>query len=135
MKRTRLRHHHHATSGHRSPHGTFSHQPIASAFAPPLHLFSPLGSHPPTTTSPPPQAVGLAGKADTNWAYYARAAPPLHLPRGCIAPRSLPTGYSYGGEGAWYHGQPIGGPRFSRVALAEDAYGLDLYLSLAPVGS
>ncbi|RRT46958.1 hypothetical protein B296_00028265 [Ensete ventricosum] len=136
MKRAQLHHHHHhnhATSGHRSPHGTFYHQPIASAFAPPPHLFSPPRSPPPTT--PAPQAVGLPGNARASWAYYARAAPPLHLPRGCIVPRSLPTCYSYGGDGSegarfYDDGRLIGGPGFSGVApaeeAAEDAYGRHL---------
>ncbi|CAL9760579.1 unnamed protein product [Musa acuminata subsp. burmannicoides] len=142
MKRAQLHHHHHATSGHRSTHGTFYHQPIASAFAPSPHLFSPPRSPPPTT--PAPQAVGLPGNAGASWAYYPRAAPPLHLPRGCIVPRSLPTCYSYGGDGSegtrfYDDGRLIGGPGFSGVApaeeAAEDAYGLDLHLSLAPAGS
>ncbi|WOK92456.1 zinc finger protein 6-like [Canna indica] len=133
LKRAQLNHQHHhlAAAGHRSPPGSFYHQRVASAFAPPPHLLSP-----PTLAAP--SVLGSPATATGNWVYYARAAPPLHLSRGCVVPRSLPSYYSYVGDGGG-SARPVDGPVFSAAAPedegAEDAYGLDLHLSLAPAGS
>ncbi|CAD5173940.1 zinc finger protein GIS3-like [Musa acuminata AAA Group] len=141
LKRAQLHHHHHylAASGHRSLPGNFYHQPVASAFAPPPHLLS-LPRPPPTATTP---VVGSQATAAGSLVYYARSAPPTHLSRTCVVPRALQAYYSYGvygGGGSCYDdGKSAGGPGFSGAAPAddgaEDSYGLDLHLSLAPAGS
>ncbi|XP_074571903.1 zinc finger protein GIS3-like [Curcuma longa] len=130
----RLQQQHLATSGRRSPPaaGNYYCQNIAAAFSPqpPPHLLSP---HP----------VG----SPANWVYYGRTTSPVnhHLSLGCIVPRSLPANCAYVGDvggGRFYRdGHAVEGSAatFAGAApeeeAAEDAYGLNLRLSLAPAGS
>ncbi|KAG6469074.1 zinc finger protein 6-like [Zingiber officinale] len=117
---------HLATSGRRSPPaaGNYYCQNMAAAFSP--HLLSP---HP---VGPP-----------ANWVYYGRTTSPVNH---CIVPRSLPANCAYvgdvgGGRLIYRDGHAVEGSSvtFAGAALeeeaAEDAYGLNLRLSLAPAGS
>ncbi|KAG6490395.1 zinc finger protein GIS3-like [Zingiber officinale] len=125
--------------GHRA--GNFCHQPIASAFAAPrapTHLLS-------------PSVVG----SEVSWVYCAAGRPisPAtgHLSCGCIAPRALPVtagcdclGDSNVVRGRFYVAnqamdRPAGAFAEASPApeeeVAEEPYGLNLRLSLAPAGS
>ncbi|KAL1531843.1 C2H2 and C2HC zinc fingers superfamily protein [Salvia divinorum] len=109
----------------RSAAVSYMRNPIVSAFAPPSHLLA-------SAHAPPP------------WVYAPRAAPPpFHVSHGCVFPSSA------GGRGplepgigpppqavAAHHGR-IDGPSLSRFSSDngpsfDDAFGLDLHLSLAP---
>ncbi|KAG6473459.1 zinc finger protein GIS3-like [Zingiber officinale] len=128
LKRLQLRQQHLSASGRRSPHaaGNYYCQSIAAreAFAPPppQHLLA-------------PQPVGPSA----NWAYYANCptSPVHHLSRDCLVPRSLPAN---GGGRLYRDGRSIeGSATFAALTpeeeAAEEAYGLNLRLSLAPAGS
>ncbi|XP_074577197.1 zinc finger protein GIS3-like [Curcuma longa] len=127
LKRLQLRQQHLAASGRRSPPaaGNYYCQSIAAAFGIP----------------PPPQPV----EPSANWAYYANCAtsPVHHLSRGCLVPRSLPANCAYAGDGGgrlYRDGCVIEGSAAFATSTpeeesAEDAYGLNLRLSLAPAGS
>ncbi|KAL8549491.1 hypothetical protein ACS0TY_008362 [Phlomoides rotata] len=117
---------------------SFMRNPMVSAFAPPPHLLAPAGS-----------------VASPSWVYLPRAAQPFQVSHGCVFPTmgsgrgsgSLP----YAGglaepslvsvgpqQPVKAHGGRLDGPslsRFSRVDDGpgfDDAFGLDLHLSLAP---
>lgn len=118
---------------------SYMRNPIVSAFAPPPHL---LGS---VVAAPSP-----------SWVYVPRAAPPFHVSHGCVFPAStsgkpgvgsLSYNGSVGDSGLTSVGphQPIkahsgrlDGPSLSRFSSSDDstnfddAFGLDLHLSLAP---
>ncbi|KAI3453047.1 hypothetical protein Pfo_009710 [Paulownia fortunei] len=119
--------------------------PMVSAFSPPAHLLAPAGS----------VFVPAAAAASPSWVYVPRAAQPLHVSHGCVFPAST-SGRSIGnlsyvgsvGESSLMsvgpqqpvkaHSGRLDGPslsRFSRVddgPIFDDAFGLDLHLSLAP---
>ncbi|KAL3830886.1 hypothetical protein ACJIZ3_019688 [Penstemon smallii] len=125
---------------------SFMRNPMVSAFAPPAHLLAPVGS------------VGGPSVANPSWVYVPRAAPPFHVSHGCAFPGGRGVGgLSYAGSvgessltsvgGPQQHQQlqPIkahsgrlDGPSLSRFSRFEDgpnmddAFGLDLHLSLAP---
>ncbi|XP_074586675.1 zinc finger protein GIS3-like [Curcuma longa] len=124
--------------GHRA--GNFCHQPIAAAFSgprAPTHLLS-------------PPVVGSA----VSWVCCASGRPTSpatgHLSCGCIAPRALPAagcdclGDSNVVRGRFYvesramdrpSGVFSGEPPAPEEDVAEESYGLNLRLSLAPAGS
>ncbi|KAL8463311.1 hypothetical protein ACS0TY_034097 [Phlomoides rotata] len=106
---------------------SFMRNPIVSAFAPPAHLLAP------ATASTP------------SWVYVPRAAPPFHVSHGCVFPAGRGVGnLSYTGSvaessvGPQAHNGRVDGPSLSRFSSADDgpsfddAFGLDLHLSLAP---
>ncbi|OAY72015.1 Zinc finger protein 6 [Ananas comosus] len=122
-----------SSAGLRSPFATplyptraNNYNPMASAFAPPPHLL--------LHDAPGPAA---------SWVYFSRAAaapPPVqnfHVSHGSVFPPPPPFSYS-----AAAHGPAVSLPRFSPVpgpseagADSDDAFGLDLQLSLAPARS
>lgn len=113
--------------------------PMVSAFSPPPHLLSPAG---------PMILPSAAGAASPSWVYVPRAAPPLQVSHGCVFPSSVGRGVgtlSYAGGVAESTLTSVGpqqgrvdGPSLSRFSRADggpcfdDAFGLDLHLSLAP---
>ncbi|KAG6529079.1 zinc finger protein GIS3-like [Zingiber officinale] len=96
-------------------------RPVAAAFAP--HLLS------------PPQTAG-------NWV-YARVSPVVRLPQYFSPAEYACVGDSGGGGRRFYGGggavggsaATFAGPSPEQDAAAEEAYGLNLCLSLAPTGS
>lgn len=120
---------------------SYMHNPIITAFSPPHHLLSPSG---PTILPSSP-----------SWVYVPRAAPPFQVSHGCVFP-SYPVGRGAGkllcaGNAADQSGMCISGaqqgrayndgPSLSRFSGADsgpsfdDAFGLDLHLSLAPAAA
>ncbi|KAG1330642.1 zinc finger protein GIS3-like [Cocos nucifera] len=123
-------------------------KPMVSAFAPAPNLL-------------PDYATPLAGgEGPTGWVYFSHATPSFHVSHGCVFPSSArvpPPSFSYspagygGGDGGDHllcgedqNRQPTAVARFtvpapnamaSDSAGADDAFGLDLQLSLAPAGS
>ncbi|XP_059659175.1 zinc finger protein GIS3 [Cornus florida] len=118
--------------------------PIVSAFAPPPHLLASAGS----------VVVPAAAAQSPSWVYLPRAAPPFHVSHGCVFPSSSgrggPGSLVYAGgvaestmtsgshtQQASAHGR-VDGPSLSRFSRGDgepsfdDAFGLDLHLSLAP---
>ncbi|XP_009783842.1 zinc finger protein GIS3 [Nicotiana sylvestris] len=118
--------------------------PIISAFAPPSHLLTPPGT----------MVVPAAAGSSPSWVYAPRAAPPFHVSHGCVFPTSNGgrgvgnlqyTGSvvdssltSVGPQQVKAHSAKIDGPSLSRFSGGDsgpnfdDAFGLDLHLSLAP---
>lgn len=116
--------------------------PIISAFAPPSHLLTPSG----TVVFP------AAGTASTpSWVYVPRGMPPFHVSHGgrgganfhCtngITESNLTT---VGPQHVKAHGGKVDGNNGPLSSLSrpdfgpnfDDAFGLDLHLSLAPAGS
>ncbi|WOL17587.1 zinc finger protein 6-like [Canna indica] len=134
LKRAHLHLHHRiAASRHSSSAGNFYHQPVASAFGPPPHFLS--------SPHPTPRLTPVVGPpvAAAGWFYYSRAAPPLQLSRVCVVPRALQDYNSRGGNGCrtrcYEDGRSTSGPAKPAVDGAEDSFGLDLHLSLAPAGT
>ncbi|KAL3510756.1 hypothetical protein ACH5RR_030157 [Cinchona calisaya] len=123
---------------------SYMRNPIVSAFAPPPHLFAPAGS----------VVVPTAGPASPSWVYVPRAAPPFHVSHGCVFPTATSGrgvgNLSYAGsvgdsslmsvgpQQVKAHNGRLDGPSLSRFSRADDgpsfddAFGLDLHLSLAP---
>lgn len=122
----------------RNAAASYMHNPIITAFSPPHHLLSPPG---PTMLPSSP-----------SWVYVPRATVPFQVSHGCVFP-SYPVGRGAGkvlcgGEAADQPGMSVGGaqhnrayhdgPSLSRFSRADggpsfdDAFGLDLHLSLAP---
>ncbi|XP_052199788.1 zinc finger protein GIS3 [Diospyros lotus] len=120
---------------------SFMRNPMVSAFAPPPHLLAPSG----------PMVV--PGPQPPSWVYLPRAAPPFQVSHGCVFPSSsgrvAPAGQCAGGaaestlaagpQQGRSHGR-VDGPSLSRFSRGDsgpnfdDAFGLDLHLSLAPAG-
>lgn len=121
---------------------SFMRNPMVSAFAPPPHLLAPAGSV-------------VVPAASPSWVYLPRAAQPFQVSHGCVFPAAssgrgagnLPYAGGLGEPSLMSPGpqQPVkahsgrlDGPslsRFSRVDDGpglDDAFGLDLHLSLAP---
>ncbi|KAL2233374.1 UNVERIFIED_CONTAM: Zinc finger protein GIS3 [Sesamum indicum] len=120
--------------------------PMVSAFAPPAHLLAPAGS----------VVIPAAAATSPSWVYVPRAAQPLNVSHGCVFPASSGGrgigNLSYAGgvgesglinvgpqqQPVKAHSGRLDGPslsRFSRVddgPSFDDAFGLDLHLSLAP---
>lgn len=118
--------------------------PMVSAFSPPAHLLAPAG----------PVVVPTGAAASPSWVYVPRAPPPFHVSHGCVFPASASGrgvgSLSYAGSVAdsgvtsvgrpsvQAHSAKIDGPSLSRFSRADsgpnfdDAFGLDLHLSLAP---
>lgn len=127
---------------------SYMRNPIVSAFAPPPHLLAPAGS----------VVVPAATPTSPSWVYVPRAAPPFHVSHGCVFPTVTPTTggrssvgtLSYAGSVAESnlttvrpsqvkaHSGRLDGPSLSRFTRGDDgphfddAFGLDLHLSLAP---
>ncbi|MCD7470009.1 hypothetical protein HAX54_009567 [Datura stramonium] len=116
--------------------------PIISAFAPPSHLLAPPG----TVVVP---------AASPSWVYVPRPAPPFHVSHGCVFPTSAGARggvgnlqytssvvesslTSVGPQQVKAHSARVDGPSLSRFSGVDagpnfdDAFGLDLHLSLAP---
>ncbi|KZV42093.1 zinc finger protein 6-like [Dorcoceras hygrometricum] len=131
----------------RNAAASYMRNPMASAFAPPTHLLPAAGSMViPATVGPSP-----------SWVYVPRAAQSFNVSHGSVFSTSTS---GRGGESSSYAGGPgesstpsIGlpqqikarrgrfdGPSLSRFSTADDglglddAFGLDLHLSLAPAG-
>lgn len=123
---------------------SYMRNPIVSAFAPPPHLLAPAG----------PVVVPAAAPTSPSWVYVPRAASPFHVSHGCVFPTST-TGRgvgnasyagsvgdssltSVGPQQVKAHNGRHDGPSLSRFSRADDgpglddAFGLDLHLSLAP---
>ena len=116
--------------------------PMISAFAPPPHLLAPAG---------PVVVPAGAAPQSASWVYVPRGPPPFHVSHGCVFPSSSGRGaatLSYaGGVGestlttsapqSRAHGR-VDAPSLSRFSRGDggptfdDAFGLDLHLSLAP---
>lgn len=124
---------------------SYMRNPMVSAFATPAHLLAPAGS----------VVVPAAAAASQSWVYLPRAAQPFHVSHGCVFPPSTSGrgigNLSYAGgvaepslvsvgpqQPVKAHSGRLDGPslsRFSRVddgPSFDDAFGLDLHLSLAP---
>lgn len=116
--------------------------PMVSAFSPPPHLLSPAG---------PMILPSAAGATSPSWVYVPRAAPPFQVSHGCVFPSSSTSvgrgvgtlSYANGvAESTLTSAGPqqarVDGPSLSRFSRADggpsfdDAFGLDLHLSLAP---
>ncbi|KAM3269573.1 zinc finger protein GIS3 [Capsicum chacoense] len=119
--------------------------PIISAFAPPSHLLAQSGAMTVPTMSP-------------SWVYVPRPMPPFHVSHGCVFPNSSGARgvgnlvytssiaesslTSVGPQQVKAHSAKVGpncdGPSLSRFSSMDsgpnfdDAFGLDLHLSLAP---
>ncbi|XP_057481271.1 zinc finger protein GIS3 [Actinidia eriantha] len=110
---------------------SFMRNPMAHAFAPPPHLLA-------GASAPPPP-----------WVYLPRASPPFHVSHGCVFPVGAGAMPYAGGAGdsVMTSGPQQGrvhlvrggdGPSLSRFTRGDggpsfdDAFGLDLHLSLAP---
>ncbi|KAL8105913.1 zinc finger protein GIS3-like [Apium graveolens] len=125
----------------RNAAASYMHNPIITAFSPPHHLLSPSGA--PILPSSP------------SWVYVPRAAAPFQVSHGCVFP-SYPVGRGAGKllcaskaadqPGMSFSGAQQGrayndGPSLSRFSRDEsgpsfdDAFGLDLHLSLAPAAA
>ncbi|XP_019160132.1 PREDICTED: zinc finger protein 6-like [Ipomoea nil] len=121
--------------------------PMVSAFSPPAHLLA---------SAAGPVVVPAGAAASPSWVYVPRAPPPFHVSHGCVFPASAAAGrgvgnFSYaagtvadsavtsvGRPSVQAHSAKIDGPSLSRFSRADDgpnfddAFGLDLHLSLAP---
>lgn len=118
--------------------------PIVSAFAPPPHLLAPNG---------PMVIPSAAGTTSSSWVYVPRAAPPFQVSHGCVFPSASSFGRGPGTlpytggiaestltsvgpqQGRAHHHDGPSLSRFSRGdggPTFDDAFGLDLHLSLAP---
>ncbi|XP_031123089.1 zinc finger protein GIS3 [Ipomoea triloba] len=118
--------------------------PMVSAFSPPAHLLAPAAG---------PVVIPAGAAASPSWVYVPRAPPPFHVSHGCVFPASAAArgGVSYAAAGVadsavtavgrpsvQAHSAKIDGPSLSRFSRADggpnfdDAFGLDLHLSLAP---
>ncbi|XP_057765785.1 zinc finger protein GIS3-like [Salvia miltiorrhiza] len=107
---------------------SYMRNPIVSAFTPPSHLLAP------AATSTP------------SWVYVPRSAPPFHVSHGCVFPPSTSGRGAYtaaAADSSIGPPQPVmaqngslDGPSLSRFSSDgpnfDDAFGLDLHLSLAP---
>ncbi|CAK9149307.1 unnamed protein product [Ilex paraguariensis] len=126
---------------------SYMRNPIVSAFAPPQHLLSQAG----------PMMIPTAATPSQSWVYLPRAAPPFQVSHGCVFSPSTSTMVGRGLGNLHYPGSvgestlTTAGPsqakahrddeatlsRFSRGdggPSFDDAFGLDLHLSLAPAG-
>ncbi|KAL3501743.1 hypothetical protein ACH5RR_036192 [Cinchona calisaya] len=123
---------------------SYMRNPIVSAFATPPHLLAPAGS----------VVVPAPGPTSPSWVYVPRAAPSFHASHGCVFPATTSGrgvgNLSYAGSAGdssltsvgpqqvKAHNARIDGPSLSRFTRADDgpgfddAFGLDLHLSLAP---
>ncbi|KAI5677546.1 hypothetical protein M9H77_08496 [Catharanthus roseus] len=124
---------------------SYMRNPIVSAFSPPPHLLAPAGS----------VVLPAASPSSPSWVYVPRAAPPFHVSHGCVFPttnggRSSVGNLAYAGSVAESsltsvgpsqvkaHSGRLDGPSLSRFTRGDDgpnfddAFGLDLHLSLAP---
>ncbi|CAN4121832.1 unnamed protein product [Withania somnifera] len=114
--------------------------PIISAFAPPSHLLA----------SPGTVVFPATGAASTpSWIYVPRSTPPFHVSHGGRGVGNFhysngiaePNLTSVGPQYVKAHGGRVdgnSGPKLSRGDFGsnfDDAFGLDLHLSLAPAGS
>ncbi|KAL1553593.1 zinc finger protein GIS3-like [Salvia divinorum] len=101
----------------RSAGVSYMRNPIISAFSPPSHLL------------PPSSAA---------WVYGPRPPPPFHVSHGCVfAPGRAPLdSNSAPSQPLMAHDGRLDGPSLSRFSSDgqsfDDAFGLDLHLSLAP---
>ncbi|KAK1390002.1 Zinc finger protein 6 [Heracleum sosnowskyi] len=114
---------------------SYMRNPIISAFSPPHHLLN--------------QAGPMVVPSSPSWVYVPRAAAPFEVSHGCVFPSSRGAGtLPYAGGAA--DQSSVGpqqvraghdGPSLSRFSRAEggpsfdDAFGLDLHLSLAPAAN
>ncbi|CAN4124833.1 unnamed protein product [Withania somnifera] len=112
--------------------------PIISAFAPPSHLLAPPG----TVVFPEPAS-------SSSWVYVPRSTPPFHVSHGGRGVGNFhytsniadPNLMNVGPQHVKAHSGRVdgnSGPRLSRSNFGpniDDAFGLDLHLSLAPTGS
>ncbi|KAK6146854.1 hypothetical protein DH2020_020723 [Rehmannia glutinosa] len=116
--------------------------PMVSAFAPPAHLLA----------APAGSVLFPASSSAPSWVYVSRAGQPIHVSHGCVFNGGRGVGnLSYAGGvvesglvsvGPQQPGKGRGGrldgpslSRFTRVddgPSFDDAFGLDLHLSLAP---
>ncbi|KAM7464320.1 hypothetical protein LguiA_032441 [Lonicera macranthoides] len=118
--------------------------PMISAFAPPHHLLSHGG----------PVLFQSPESASQSWVYVPRSASPaIHVSHGCVFPSSSGRGpgslaytggvgdsvlTSSGTQQSRAHNGRVDGPSLRRFSSADggpnvdDAFGLDLHLSLAP---
>ncbi|XP_011076533.1 zinc finger protein GIS3 [Sesamum indicum] len=124
---------------------SYMRNPMVSAFAPPAHLLAASGS----------VVLPAAAATSPSWVYVPRAATPFHVSHGCVFPASSSgkgvgsLSYASGvGESSLTsigpqqpvkaHSGKLDGPSLSRFSRADDgptfddAFGLDLHLSLAP---
>ncbi|KAL1807735.1 hypothetical protein ACET3Z_024725 [Daucus carota] len=114
---------------------SYMRNPIISAFSPPHHLLS--------------QAGPMMLPSSPSWVYVPRAAAPFEVSHGCVFPSSRGAGALQYASGAGDQSSNVGpqvrachdGPSLSRFSRADggpsfdDAFGLDLHLSLAPSSS
>ncbi|KAJ0962705.1 hypothetical protein J5N97_027827 [Dioscorea zingiberensis] len=128
---------HHTANAHRSPPGTlYPRNPMVSAFAPPPHLF------PADPTAP-------------SWIYFSHAAAPaIHVSHGCAIPSAVrvPQQFSFSPSDEadsviTHRTRPMTWNSFAGFSdsghvesggpstATDEAFGLDLHLSLAPAGS
>ncbi|CAK9159510.1 unnamed protein product [Ilex paraguariensis] len=126
---------------------SYMRNPIVSAFTPPPHLLAQAGS----------MMIPAATQPSPSWVYVPRGAPPFHVSHGCVF---SPSTSSMGGGGRGvgnlsyagsvgesslttarpqqvkaHHDDEASLSRFSRGdggPTFDDAFGLDLHLSLAP---
>ncbi|XP_010265079.1 PREDICTED: zinc finger protein 6 [Nelumbo nucifera] len=134
----------------RNSAASYVRNPMISAFAPPPHLLAPAG----------PVVVPAGVPQSPSWIYMSRPAPPFHLSHACVFPSGAgrtPATLTYtgvvgggGGGGGGGESMPTPGsqvrahagvvvPSLSRFSASgdggptfDDAFGLDLHLSLAP---
>ncbi|KAF8390109.1 hypothetical protein HHK36_024631 [Tetracentron sinense] len=110
--------------------------PTISPFSPPPYLLSPA-----TPVVVPP----VSTQSPSSWVYLSRAAPPFHVSHGCVfssGARRVPAALTYAGgvgDSITTTGPHAGvGPSLRRFSGGDggpsfdDAFGLDLHLSLAP---
>ncbi|XP_073136056.1 zinc finger protein GIS3-like [Henckelia pumila] len=128
---------------------SYMRNPMVSAFVPPAHLLQPAAG-----SVVIPAAVGPS----PSWVYVPRAAPPFHVSHSSVF--SSPSTSGRGGGNSSYAGGAgessmtsigpqqqikarrgrLDGPSLSRFSTTDDglslddAFGLDLHLSLAPSG-
>ncbi|KAJ4960827.1 hypothetical protein NE237_020737 [Protea cynaroides] len=129
----------------RSSAASYVRNPMISAFAPPPHLLA----------HSAPVVVPASGPHSPPWVYVSRAPPPFHMSHGCVFPSgipgSAPATLTYaGGEVTTIGSHSHVGPGFHQAGSGvvpslsrfpkggdggsnfDDAFGLDLHLSLAP---
>ncbi|KAK9115020.1 hypothetical protein Syun_021817 [Stephania yunnanensis] len=122
----------------------YARNPMISAFAPTPHLLGPATQVVVPANSP---------QVGPPWVYYSRTGPSFHVSHGCVFPQAQPTsrvapmvvayGKTSSGEevrrgGGGGEGGGAVAPSLSRFSggdggpTFDDAFGLDLHLSLAP---
>nr|QEG03156.1 zinc finger protein GIS3-like isoform X1 [Cymbidium ensifolium] len=129
LKRTQL---HAAAAAAAATGGDFLNYQTSAAFCP-------RGANPMVTAFSPPAHLL---PESSNWVYFSRAVQPLHVSHGCVFPSPAqadgPGGSAVGHRTRPVAAGPVSQNRFSLPtdqAGADDSFGLDLQLSLAPAGS